>query len=124
MSCKCFSDTVTTGKIILRLCSHHMILPGHSSTPEAAYYTVSHMHVPIGEHDEVAAAFKAYLQDVSGCASKDKDDLVFLAVAPSREDPSVLVCFSGHRSSLKEDESTPMHRELKQRLDKVVSSGT
>lgn len=49
------------------------------------------MTIPQGKQSEAAKAFETYV------AAKKPEDLVFLAVASSREDAEVVVCLSGHQ---------------------------
>lgn len=77
-----------------------MILPGESTTPVCASYTVSHMTIPALKQDEAAGALEEYARSSSAA-----DGIEFVAAAPSREDPEVVVCVVGYRNDTAGDVS-------------------
>lgn len=77
-----------------------MILPGESTTPVCALYTVSHMTIPAPKQDGAAGALEEYAR-VSSVA----DGIEFVAAAASREDPEVVVCLVGYRNDTPGDVS-------------------
>ena len=63
-----------------------------SATPQAGFYFVNLMPVPVDKQPALAAAINAYLRGIFYCPDHKP---VFHHIAVSKEDPEVIVSFQG-----------------------------
>ncbi|CAK7201578.1 hypothetical protein SEUCBS139899_004284 [Sporothrix eucalyptigena] len=96
---------------------HHLVLPGGAGlTPKAGVYVVSHATVAAADQAAVATAYNEYL--------KAPSSVDFLAVAPSREDASVLVCLTGHKdaAAAEDFQASASYKTLQAAVSKVATA--
>jgi hypothetical protein len=75
--------------------SHHLILPGSATTPEAGYYLASFMKVPKAKQTELAQKIESFCN--SPVCTELSVKPIFSIIAPSREDAETLVGLTGYK---------------------------